>query len=459
MRGHAVEAGLTLGRSSSRSYGVAAPSIAELVDGLAARLWVPALAADPSRRSVRQLAGYVNDRIQARPNLTLNLGIRLEESVGSATAAGAHLTWHAVLPRAAVRWTPGPVALFAGYGRYQQELPLGWLAFGDPGESVSRVYRWTDRDANGRFDAGELGDLVALAGRGPSVASIDPALRPPRTHELTFGAERSLGRTMAISVTGTVRRTRSLVRSVNVGAPPESYVVRQMPDAGVDYDSAADDGLLPTFDRLPASFGLDRYLLTNVPDDRASYEGLEVSWSTTRARWWGYAGASAFQTNGAAGNRGFRSDENDQGVIGELFENPNAASYPRGRLFFDRAYVLKLAAGYEAPHGVRLAMTARYQDGQPFSRLVVAPDLAQGPELVAAYPNGRTRFTFTATVDAKVEKRLVLGNHAAAVRLEVYNLTNLGLEVEENPLTGAAFRRTTAVQPPRALRVGFRLEF
>jgi hypothetical protein len=78
---------------------------------------------------------------------------------------------------------------------------------------------------------------------------------------------------------------------------------------------------------------------------------------------------------------------------------------------------------------------------------------------VAAYPNGRTRFTFTATVDAKVEKRVRVAGHAAAVRIEVFNLTNLGLEVEENPITGPAFRQTTAVQPPRAIRIGFHLEF
>jgi hypothetical protein len=304
-----------------------------------------------------------------------------------------------------------------------------------------------------------MGPLVALAGHGAPIASIDPGLHAPRTHEFTFGAERHLGADMMISVTGTVRRERSLVRSVDVGAPASSFVVVDVPDPGVDYDSPADDRLLATFERVPESFGSDRYLLTNVSGDTASYDGLEIAWRVMRPRWWGLAGASAIRTSGAGGNRGFRSDENDQGAIGELFENPNADVHEAGRLFFDRAYVLKLATGYEAPHDVSLAISARYQDGQPFSRLVIAPDLAQGPEIVPAYPNGRTRFTFTATLDARIEKRFRVHDRTAAVGVEIYNLPNLGLEVEENALTGPAFRQTTAVQPPRAVRVRFHLEF
>ncbi len=146
-------------------------------------------------------------------------------------------------------------------------------------------------------------------------------------------------------------------------------------------------------------------------------------------------------------------------MIGELFEDPNAQTNARGRLFFDRGYALKWTTGVRAPHDLRFGATARYEDGQPFARLVIAPDLAQGPEIVQAYANGRTRFTFIATIDARVEKWFAVGDRRAALRLEVFNLTNLGNEVEENPVTGPDFRRTTAVQPPRAVRVGFHVEF
>jgi len=104
-------------------------------------------------------------------------------------------------------------------------------------------------------------------------------------------------------------------------------------------------------------------------------------------------------------------------------------------------------------------VTTRYQDGQPFSRLVIAPGLAQGPEVIQAYRSGRTRFTFTFTLDARIEKGVTIAGHRAAIRLDVFNLSNAHLEVEENAVTGASFRATTAVQPPRTLRLGFDIRF
>ena len=50
---------------------------------------------------------------------------------------------------------------------------------------------------------------------------------------------------------------------------------------------------------------------------------------------------------------------------------------------------------------------------------------------------------------------------AARVQLTVgaFNLLNQANEVEENPITGPTFRDTTAVQPPRTIRVGLKVRF
>jgi hypothetical protein len=121
--------------------------------------------------------------------------------------------------------------------------------------------------------------------------------------------------------------------------------------------------------------------------------------------------------------------------------------------------VFKWSTTYRAPHDILAAVTARYQDGQPFSRIVVVPDLAQGPEIVQAYPAGRTRFTFTATIDMRLEKGFEFGRTRASLRVDVFNLTNRANEVEEDVFTGPAFRQTIAVQPPRTIRAGLRFEF
>jgi len=102
---------------------------------------------------------------------------------------------------------------------------------------------------------------------------------------------------------------------------------------------------------------------------------------------------------------------------------------------------------------------ARYQDGLPFSRMVITDAVYQGRDLVMAIPRGAQRFTYMFTLDAKVEKDVTFGRRQVGLVLEAYNLTNATIEAEEYVVTGHAFRRVSAVQPPRAVRVGVRVGF
>ena len=190
-------------------------------------------------------------------------------------------------------------------------------------------------------------------------------------------------------------------------------------------------------------------------------------------------GALAYRTEVGGANRGFRVFENDQGVMGERYDDPNAGTYAVGRGFFDRSFAIKISLSYEAPRGWRFGTVARYQDGQPFARVVIAPDLAQGVDAIPATPRGQLtmgsgvsdaqgryivpsghRFTFTTTWDARVEKRFRLGGEQRiALAIEVFNLLNLHEEVEESVVTGPAFRTPAAIQPPRTFLCGLRYGF
>jgi hypothetical protein len=191
------------------------------------------------------------------------------------------------------------------------------------------------------------------------------------------------------------------------------------------------------------------------------HEGFELAAEKGRGPLRLLLGAAAYRSEASSAWRGFRAGENDQGLLGELFDDPNAGSYARGRLFFDRNYVIKLAGRYAGPHALRLSAVARYQDGQPFARLVVVSDLRQGADFVHAVPEGRHRFSYTLTVDARVEKDFRLKEAELGVVAEAFNLLDARQSVEEDVVTAPAFRERRArfVQPPRALRLGLRLAF
>jgi TonB dependent receptor-like, beta-barrel len=482
---HAPRFGLTLERASlTDSRGTDGP-IPETVGGLPARVWEYAWKGPDSHRHADDLAAWASESLAWRDRLFVEAGLRFERTTGAAEGAAQGVAWTSLLPRISARLRltdEGRVSVIGGWGRYQHRLLLDELAFGDPNAPQASIYRWADPNGDGVYDPSERGPLVAVAGPGAgggSLATIDPGLRPPCTREVVLGLESSPAGGWTLALTGFDRRESDLVEPVDVGVPFSGYTVRYLPDPGGDIASSQDDQLLPVFERKPESFGLDRYLLTNPAGLTGSYQGVELRVERNLgARFALAAGATASRTEIRGGNRGFRVTENDQGVIGELFSDPNAGTYSFGRGFFDRAFTIKLAAAWHGPGDLRLGLVARYQDGQPFGRLVVVPDLPQGPEVIPATPRGEDfgrasttdpegrpltadghRFSYTLTVDARVEKGVRLGAARLALIAEVFNLLNQRHEVEEDVVWGPSFRVPTLVQPPRAVRLGARLDF
>ena len=142
-----------------------------------------------------------------------------------------------------------------------------------------------------------------------------------------------------------------------------------------------------------------------------------------------------------------------------MLVDPNAATQARGQLFQDRSHVVKIAGIYRLPWRVRVGAIARYQDGQPFARLVIAPNLTQGPTAVRSYANGGSAFTYTGTLDIRVQKVFATRWSEVTAIADVYNLPGLDNEVTEYVVTGTRFRTPTALQPPRTALVGVRITF
>lgn len=456
---HEVRAGLSFRRTTATRETLALPTVAETVQRQVARIWVPEPIEVASSRQLHETGLYVADRISAGASFTVDLGVRADLTRGSTAGSETRIRWNTVSPRLALRWHYRALSLFGGVGSYASGRPLEYLAFGDPGEVTWNVYGWTERIPNFRYDPGETGPLVARAGYGPTVASIDPDLRASRSTEWTTGAEVRLTPYSTLRGAIVIRRQADLPGVLNVGLTDADWRMFTIDDIGADEGSAHDDQLLPIYERLPSGYGRDQLLLTN-PDAAGPvrHDGIELTYEIRSPRWLMLFGATAYRTVGLGGAQGFRALENDPFVLGDRYWNPNALKDPEGRLFFDRAYVGKWTTAYRAPGDVRLAAVVRYQDGQPFTRFAAVPGMR--PEIIHAYAMGRTRFTYTATVDARIEKGVTWGHgRRASVRLDIFNLTNHANEVEEDVWTGPGFRRSTILQPPRTLRLGVRVEF
>ncbi len=456
-RDHTLEYGVDVDGASARVAPGFTGSISETVDGTPARLWQYASPALEAHRHATTFAAHVSDHFDLSPRARVDLGLRYDGVTASADGAANGIAWHTLLPRAILHkdltdfWN---TSLVVGYGRSAYRLPLGMLAYGDPAAPVASLFRW---------DGASEGPLVARVGPGTggdaAFSRIDPSLARPYTDEIVIGLESRPRDSVKMGLTGIARWEKQMLGVTNTGVPISSYAVSGVPDPGADLGSTADDQILPIYNRLPSSFGQDRYLLTNPAQAAARSFALEATGQWTRRNLFVLFGATAGLAQGSAANPGYGPLENDQDLVGALFADPNATTFARGRLFTDRAFTIKLTGIYHFPWEVDLGAIARYQDGQPFSRLVIAPGLNQGAEAVRAFADGDSRFTFTGTLDLRLQKRFVMNGHALAAVLDAYNVINLGYEVEEFVVTGPTFRGISAIQPPRAVQLGVRVSF
>jgi hypothetical protein len=454
-----LDIGASAARTASSGDSLPRALIGELTDGIPSRAWDVSWGGASTVRRGTELAAWVNDRIGFGSRVSLEAGVRFQSAKASARDNPVPVSWRNVLPRGMLRVNLTPSLTFhTGLGYYQHRLPLDYLAYGDTSAPTALVRRWVDANNDHLLQASEMQTLIAKS--GPGIGTIDPALKAPTTREWAVGLEARLSKQWRWRLTAIQRHQRDFVAPVNVGVTVADYTLRLIPDRGNDFFNPEDDRPLKVYDRNPASFGKDRLFLTNPPDDNGYQAGIDLAFERLfDGRWFMLFAASAQRSDGYAANTGFHANENDTGVLGELFEDPNASSYARARLFFERGYIIKWSGGVVAPGNLHVGIIARYQDGQHFARMVIVPDLNQGPTAIQAYTRGHSRFTFSFTLDARVEKRFDLGRGGFAVVGEAFNLLNNNIEVEEDPVVTRSFRATTAVQPPRAIRIGFRLDF
>ena len=163
--------------------------------------------------------------------------------------------------------------------------------------------------------------------------------------------------------------------------------------------------------------------------------------------------ATALHSYAPAAFRGYLPSQNDEMTVGDSYSDPNSNTYSEGRTLFDRGYGLKVSTAYNARRRITIAAAARYADGQNFARFVIIPDLPQGPDNIRAFANGKTKFTYTATLDLRLQKVFTLSGRDVTVGLETYNTTNLRNEVEEYTVSGPRWREPTFTQPPRVIRL------
>lgn len=454
--GEATDVSFTarFGRATS-DRGMAQPGFQALesLNGTSARQWTFASSA-PSRLAENRASLGAGLSFEPSGRTRLMARVDVERATVADRDGERILASTKILPEVRFEWRKSETTQFRAEASIgSPPIPLVSYEAATRNAPAASARLWGDLNGDGQASAPELGIEVA---RRVSVR-VDPNLSLPTMRRVMLGFKTRV-RGIGIHATAFARRDVNLIETALDPQGAEIQSTRYIPDPSGDILGPADDQLLPVVEESLASFTSSRYLLTNPADHRALGEGAELGFETNGTHiHWGLTGA-AFRDSGRGGNRSLRVGENDFGVVGESFDRTNADTFGYGRLFFDRAYSLRMYLTASDIRGFTFGAVGRYDDGQPFARLVIQNDLPQGPDFVQAIPRGRARLHYTLSVDARLARRFKLPGADLEVSASVFNALGSQFEAEEQVVWQSDYRRITMVQPPRAFIIGIRIE-
>jgi hypothetical protein len=428
---------------------------------------------------LRRVTFGAEDQIRLGRSVSLNLGVSFDVSNGSLPAQGPPvdgrefqfparpdlIAWRSAAPRAAMAWQlPGTrgVVLRGGYSRFFYPLAGRYLDFGNANSLSGDEYRWVDANQDGQFFYDETTTLLRRF--GGAVSEIDPHLKAPRVDEFFASAEWRLAGGVFVRARAFRRIERNRIAALNTGVPFSSYQPVAVLDPGADGRAGtSDDLLLTVYAQSPATFGQDHFVLQNpsglrmdqrgvVAEAGFNQRGLAMQASVYLGKSWGPT------------NPGNDIWENDSGVVGSLYADPNTLLNASGSPAMDRRFAGKLWLSFPTPRRfgkLEIMNTAVFMGGYPYARRLLVTGLPQGPFVVDATPRGTAQGYRTDPVydwNLRVSRTFF---RSVRVSADFFNLLNSGARLRVDDLTGPQFlqRLPEGVQPPRFARASVSWEF
>ena len=263
----------------TEGYGNRCNCVSTLNNGAPAQVQIR-LGPNVSENALTTAAGFVDDAWRLNNRVTLSLGMRVDryQPILPEQQGPAGQTFPAMDPVLTFNnWAPrvGMSADLTGDGKTVLKLHSGkfWVypgtnftsAFNPNPSGWSQTYAWTnDTNANGRWDPGEEGRLIAVSG-GSTSTRLDPGIENTYVHQASAYLEREVAPDVGIRTGMVLNAKRQPYGTINVSRPLGAYsvpvaVVDPGPDGRVP--SADDGGSVTAYDLTAASLSASPVNLT-----------------------------------------------------------------------------------------------------------------------------------------------------------------------------------------------------
>jgi hypothetical protein len=368
------------------------------------------------------MAFYGQDEWRPVPNVTAKLGVRYDEADFYLPGDEKVKTFARFQPRVGVAWDlfNNSATIFkANAGEFMEDNALTLPSFLSRQGSVLSLFLWSNSQQRFRF-------FDAFG--GPSGNTLDPAMRPTYSQQISTGISQRIFRNTSLDVTGIYRRNRKMFEDTCADADCTHFWLTNQPSG---------------MDALKSDY---RGLIFKVESRPTNAMSWILSYTMSRSR-----GSVEYTQNAGS----------DFDVFPDHFVNRY------GYLSDDARHVVKLDGYVRLPWELFLGTSAYWDSGIAYNVTRPAPNAGYGDEFLE--PRGSRRLPDFYRWDAQLQKDFPIGPVRIGIIGAVFNILDTEIVIQRDGDVGESgtideptnprFNFATAWQRPRSYELGLRIEF
>ncbi len=361
-----------------------------------------------------------------------------------------------VAPRVGLSWDvrgDGKTVVKVNWGRFYFNPGVSFSDDVNPLQLTTATFGWADRNRDRKFELGELGPFVSLAGGARN--TVEEGIKSAYTDEANVFFERQIIPNLGLRVGYVWKKQNNQWDLIDVARPFELWsVTRAATDPGVDGQrGTSDDGQVTAYDLAQVTTSRFEWQARDDYDQR--YKNVDLTLSKRMSNRWSLVASYLFTWRNESWNGSP--------------QNPNEAL---NNFTDDTIWTFKLFGTYQGPWGVNISPVLRHQSGDPLPRRVSVTTNG-GTFNVLVEPSGTYRETNVTIFDTRFEKLVQLpGSKRLGLFFDAYNINNSNAFQTQDSITGLRtvtvagassqvprFLYPTVVISPRIFKFGARFSF